>query len=146
MRHLSSFETRAAHAAFETIFPGAGGMVGIGQMDCDGYVRELYAQLPFRAAMGLRAAIWVAALAPLFVIGRWATFAALRTAEREAVLKKLFASSSYLVRQMVMILKTLGALLYAAHPSVRARMLAARRRDAKPGLVPLRLKGSEVAA
>ena len=144
---LSSIERRWAHAAFETIFPGTeGGFVSIERMDLDGYLRELCTRVPFKAALGLRVGIWIVALAPLFLLGRLATIVSLAKADREAIVARLLASKAYVVRQLVFVLKSMGAMLYAAHPAVRERMLKARRAQQAPRpLVSLRLKPTEAA-
>jgi hypothetical protein len=147
MRQLLSVERRWAHAAFETIFPGKdGAFVSIEQMDLDGYLREVCARVPLKAVLGLRLGIWIVALAPLFVLGRFATIVSLAQDDREALVTRLLASQAYAIRQLVFILKSIGAMLYAAHPSVRERMLRARRlAERKKPLVSLRLKPTVAA-
>jgi hypothetical protein len=146
MTGLLSIERRFSHAAFETIFPGNDGFVSIEQMDLDGYLREVCSRVPLKAALGLRLGVWIVALAPLFVLGRFATILSLSKADRELVVGRLLASRTYAVRQLVFILKSIGAMLYAAHPSVRERMLRARRVAQKPKpLVALRLKPTVAA-
>ena len=125
MRHLAKFERGWAKAAFGTIFPGSNDatpMLHAEQMEIDGFLREVCGRVPLQAALGLRIAIWIVALAPLVVLRKFATIRGLDVADRERVITKLLASPSYAVRQLVMILKTIGALVYAAHPSVRVRM------------------------
>ncbi len=150
--NLTKMEVRWATAEFGTIFPGsdAAGVPSIGTMDIAGFLAEVCRGVPLKAAMGLRIAIWIVALAPIFVLSRFATFASLATPERERVLDTLLASKSYPIRSLVMILKTMGALLYGADPIVRARMYArvsvpsvadGRPASSGPKLVALRLKG-----
>jgi hypothetical protein len=102
-------------------------------------------RVPFKAAIGLRLAVWIVALAPLFVIGRLATIRGLAREDRERVISKLTYSPSYGIRQLVMILKTMGAMLYAAHPSVRARMQIPSAASSGPKLVALRTSRFAVA-
>ena len=128
MRTLTRMETRWAHAAFGAIFPsGASDKIplGICDLDLDGYLTDMRSRVPFRAALGLRIAIWVIALAPLFVLHRVATIASLDKASRETLMKKMLDSPIYVVRQLVMLLKALGAVLYAGTPAVRESILAA---------------------
>jgi hypothetical protein len=80
--------------------------------------------VPFQAALGLRLAIWIVALAPLFVLGRFTTVIGLDQVAREQLIVKLLANRSYALRSLVLILKTIGALLYAGDDAVRARMNA----------------------
>jgi hypothetical protein len=142
-RQLAKFEVRWAEAALGAIFPGESeeGLAGISGMDVRGFLGDVLRRLPLKAAVGLRLAIWLVALAPLFVLGRLATIARLGVADRERVVGVLVASRSYGVRSLVLILKTMGALLYAGDEAVRTRMLRVDRRPESSGkLVALRLR------
>jgi hypothetical protein len=121
---LMRFEERWAEAAMGAIFPGSRdeGLADIRGMDVSGFLRQLFRVVPARAALGTRVAVWLCALAPLLVIGRFATLAGLRQPEREKVVALLVASRFYVIRSLVLILKTMGALLYAGDDAVRARM------------------------
>jgi hypothetical protein len=136
---LTQFENRWAEAALGAIFPGSRdeGLADILAMDVPGFLSRVMRTVPFQAALGLRVAIWLVALAPLFVLGRFATIARLALPERESVVARLVASQRYAVRSLVMILKTMGALLYAGDDGVRARM---QRPTPQLALVPLRAK------
>jgi hypothetical protein len=121
---LTRWEGRWAEAAIGAIFPGSGeeGFADIRGMDVPGFLRQVMCTVPLKAALGLRIAIWLVALAPLVLLHRLRTIAGLALEEREAVVSRLVASESYVIRSLVMILKTMGALLYAGNDSVRARM------------------------
>jgi hypothetical protein len=136
---LSKLETRWAEAAMGAIFPGSNdaGMADIRGMDVGGFLAEVMQCVPFQAALGLRLAIWLVALAPLFVIGRFATIAGLAQGDRERVVGSLVGHPSYALRSLVLILKTMGALLWGGDDAVRARMLTPA---PKSVLVPLRVK------
>jgi hypothetical protein len=125
---LARFECRWAEAAMQAIFPGSAeaGLTGIHAMDVRSFLRELMQSLPWRAAMGFRLAVWLVAVAPLFLLHRFVTIARLPLDERERVLAALVASRSYAIRSLVLLLKALGALLYAADERVRARMAPPR--------------------
>jgi hypothetical protein len=144
---LARFERRWAAAAMGAIFPGsrAVGLAGIDAMDLDGFLRELMGHLPRRAAVGVRLAVWIAALAPWFVIGRLTTIARLGVPERVMVLAALLASERYAIRSLALLLKALGALLYVADDGVRARMTP-RRLAPGPALLPLRVRVRRVRA
>jgi len=127
MRTLTRMEMRWAYAAFGAIFPpGASKKIPLGICDLDlaTYLTETRNRVPLRAAIGLRVAVWVVALAPLFVLHRLCTIAALDKASRENLLEKMLASPVYLVRQLVMLLKAVGAVLYAGAPAVHDAILA----------------------
>lgn len=136
---LARFEDRWAEAAMGAIFPGSSeaGLRDIRAMDVSGHMREVMRCVPFKVALGLRIAIWMIALAPLFVLGRLATIVGLALADREKVVSELVTSRFYGVRSLVLFVKTMGALLYAGDDAVRARMAVPK---PKSGLVSLRAK------
>jgi hypothetical protein len=137
---LSRVESRWAEAAMEAIFPGSSemGLTDIGTMDVGGFLRDLMRDVPWKAALGVRLAIWLVALAPLFVVRRLATITQLGRADRERVVASLVASESYAIRSLVLVLKAVGALLYAADRGVRARMTP----PPKSGVVRIGVKPS----
>jgi hypothetical protein len=139
------FEDRWAEAAMGAIFPGSSeaGLRDIRAMDVRGFLHQVMRCVPFQAALGLRLAVWLVALAPFFVLGRLATIASLAVGDRERVVDRLVASRFYVVRSLVLILKTMGALLYAGDDAVRARMSAP---SPGKGLVTLRAKPAVQAA
>ncbi len=135
---LSRLELSWAEASMGAIFPGSSeaGLADIQAMDLRGFLAQVMHVVPFQAALGLRLAVWLVALAPLFVLGRLRTIAGLSPADREKVVVRLVASRAYAIRSLVLILKTMGALLYAGDDAVRARMLVPSR--PQPALVTLR--------
>jgi hypothetical protein len=137
--NLTKLETTWAEAAMGAIFPGSreAGLADIRGMDLRGFLSQVVTTVPFQAALGLRLAIWIVALAPLFVLGRFATVVGLDQAGREQLIVRLLAHRSYALRSLVLILKTIGALLYAGDDAVRARMNTPA---PQPQLVPLRVK------
>lgn len=62
---------------------------------------------PF-AEVGLRAAVWVLWLLPLFSTGR--TFGSLAPARADALLQRWYTSDRYLLRQMVTVVKMVACL------------------------------------
>jgi hypothetical protein len=135
--NLSRIEMVWARDAFAAIFPGprSSGQGGVEAMDIEGYLADTFRRISWEPALGLRAAIWIAALAPLFVLGRWRTIHGLAAADRERVLVGLTSSPVYAVRQLTLALKTMAALLWAGDPAVRADLLA-------PGAAPIRLRAT----
>ncbi len=128
MSTLTTIERRWARAMFETIFPGPprGSLpVGIGDLELESFLDETFATIPVESMLGLRATIWIVALSPLFVLGRWRTLDGLDVLDRERVLTRLLASPVYFVRQLVLALKAIGSLLYCGDRAVRAQILAA---------------------
>jgi hypothetical protein len=134
---LTRLESRWAQAAMQAIFPGSRnmGLADIRGMNVDGFLREVMGNFPWRAAIGLRLAVWLVALAPWFVLRRIVTIAGLPPGDRESIVAALMSSNSYAIRSLVLILKATGALLYAADDGVRARMMPPR-----SSVTPLRIK------
>jgi hypothetical protein len=123
VRSLARFERNWARAALGAIYPkGASPAlpIGIGDLDIEAFLADLLRRIPLTAALGLRVAIWIVALAPVFLMRRLATVARLGPLEQQALVALLLSSSSYAVRQLVMALKATGGLLYGAAESVRA--------------------------
>ena len=134
---LLGFEKRWAQAAVSGIFPvreGARVNVPYDTVDIGGSFDETLEIVPFRVAIGMRLAIWLIALAPLFVIGRFATIASLGLVERDRVLARLIASPMYLVRQMTLLFKAFGALFIFRDGELRESVLRRRERLAQLGL------------
>jgi hypothetical protein len=134
---LAPFESRWAEAAMQAIYPGSVdiGLTDIRAMNVAGFLCELMIHLPWKAALGLRLAVWVVALAPWFVLRRLATIAQLAPDDRERMVAILVSSPSYAIRSLVLILKAMGALLYAADDGVRTLMMPPR-----PSITPLRVR------
>ncbi len=91
-------------------------------MPVEAFFADVFAKVPKVTSVGIRAAIWVVAFAPFFVIGRPRTIAGLSPADRERVIVRLSDSRFYLVRQLVLILKTFAALLYTQAIEVREKI------------------------
>jgi hypothetical protein len=144
---LMKFEITWAEAAMGAIFPGSRdeGLDGICEMDLRGFLAQVMKTVPLQAAFGLRLAVWIVALAPVFIVGRLATIARLDQKDRERVIATLLANRHYAVRSIVLILKTIGALLFAGNDAVRARMNRPTPTTPKDALVPLRIKRAQVA-
>jgi hypothetical protein len=151
---LTAFERRAAHAAFETVFPGPdrGSLpYGIADMDLDGYLDDTLASVPFESALGLRLAFVFLALAPLFFLGRFATLMALGADDRERVVERVYASAVYPIRSTVVMLKAIGALLYCGDARVRSLIVTGTSAPAAAvresgALVPLRVRPKALTA
>jgi hypothetical protein len=147
---LTSFERRAAHAAYETIFPGPdrGSLpLGAADMDLDAFLDDIMANIPLEPMIGLRLAFLILAFAPLFVLGRFATLMSLEVEDREHVIQRVYDSPYYLIRSTVVGLKAIGALFYCGDRRIRPLIVGsqqpaapAHREAAAPALVPLRSK------
>lgn len=82
-------------------------------------VAEVLDHVPIRQALGLRLALWMVALAPLWTLASFATIASLDVDARERLVVRLLASPVYGVRQLTLALKAMGALAFARAPAIR---------------------------
>jgi hypothetical protein len=73
------------------------------------------------AALGLRVAIWMVALAPLWLLGRLNTFSKLALRDRTDLLGRLLSHHSFVVRELTLLLKLTAAMALLGTASVRAR-------------------------
>ena len=136
---LFAFERAWVAAAFDAVFPeGTVLPHGIARMEPGRYYAEAVEKAALEQALGLRASLWIVALAPLWLLRTPRTIASIGPGDRRRVLERLLASPIYAVRQLVAAFKAMAAMLYAQSPAARAAMTAPRRRAAVSGLVPLR--------
>ena len=73
------------------------------------------------AALGLRVALWMAALAPLWLWGRLATVSKLAIERRSELLRQLLSHRTFAVRELTLLLKLAATMALLGTPSVRAR-------------------------
>lgn len=133
---LTRVERRWAHLALTTIFPsGAHPRVrGADVIDGGASLEEVCQRVPARVALGLRAAVWLFALAPLFVLLRPHLLQGLDIPVRERVVAALLAHRVYVIRQLALLLKAFGALMFFAAAGVREAVVTGA------GLVALRVQ------
>ncbi len=140
MRSLSRTERAWAFAALGAIYPSRASArlsVGVCDLDLGEYLRDLFASIPLMAVMGLRAAIWIVALAPPFVLGRMVTVMGLDAKDRQALVERLIASPSYGIRQLVVALKAIGGLFFGGAASVRAAIFGEGAALPASGVIPI---------
>jgi hypothetical protein len=73
------------------------------------------------AALGLRAAVWMVALAPLWLFGRFSTISDLARRDRTELIARLLQHRSVIVRELTLLLKLVAAMALLGTASVRAR-------------------------
>jgi hypothetical protein len=122
---LASFELAWTDAAFDAIYPEPPRSLlphGVASMHPARFFDDVLATIPLEQSLGLRATLWMVALAPLFTIRRLGTIASLDADDRARVLTLLVTSPNYFVRQLAMSFKAMATLLYAKSAAVRAAM------------------------
>lgn len=85
-----------------------------------------------RARIGIRAALWLVALAPLWTGFAFATMAGLPQARRAEVLDRMLNSPSFIPRELALLIKISAAFALLSTRSVRARSGYDRRGGAEP--------------
>ncbi len=116
------FETKWAQVVLSAMFPPEASL-GARSDEMGAGFSTIVRGAPFEAGVGLRLALLMVVLAPIFVLKRPRTFLGLDDETRQRLLEKLQKSGVYAVRQLMMALKTMGALLYAKDRAVRDAML-----------------------
>ena len=92
-----------------------------GEVDYLGAFRRMRRGSTALAGLGLRLAVWMVALAPLWLLGRVATFSTMARRERTELLSRLLVHNSFVVRELTMLLKLTAAMALLGTLSVRAR-------------------------
>jgi hypothetical protein len=92
-----------------------------GEVDYLHAYRRMHAGSTPLAALGLRFALWMVALAPIWLLGRFITFSELARAERTELLSRLLRHTSLVVRELALLLKLTAAIALLGTPSVRER-------------------------
>ena len=101
---------------------GAPGLnVSPGEVDYVGAFSRMRRGSTALASLGLRLALWMVVLAPLWLLGRVGTFSALALRDRTELLSRLLSHSSFIVRELTLLLKLSAAMALLGTASVRAR-------------------------
>ncbi|MFW5924596.1 MAG: hypothetical protein ACOCV4_00410 [Myxococcota bacterium] len=122
MRMLA-FERRWAQALLEAFAPpgGAGLAPEAGEVDYVGGFERMNDAFTARAALGLRAALWIGALAPLWMWGRPSRVTTMPLERRTRLVAEICEHRIFLVRELAFLLKTAASFALLGTPSVRAR-------------------------
>lgn len=123
---LTGIERDWAHTALTTIFPSDvhPRVRGADVIDCGAALEAVCRSVPARVALGLRLAVWLLAFSPLLLMVRFTTLPHLDAEAREKVVLRLLSSKIYFVRQLALLLKAFGALMFVAAPGVREGIVA----------------------
>lgn len=130
---LASFELAWTDAAFDAIYPEPPRSHlphGIASMHPARFLESVLASVPLEQSLGIRATLWMIALAPLFTIRRLGTIASIDEDDRVRVLERLVTSPNYFIRQLTMSFKAVATLLYAKSEAIRAAMTTPLHADA----------------
>lgn len=86
-----------------------------------------------RARLGVRAALWLIALSPLWLGVAFSTMAGISIEKRAAILDRMLASNVFIVRELALLIKISAAFALMGTASVRARS----NYDRRPGKPPV---------
>jgi hypothetical protein len=120
---LTKIERGWARVVFGTMFPTVDPRVpGADSVDTGAALEDVCQTVPSRVALGLRVALLMIILAPL-ALWKFRTLPGLDAATRERVVLTLLSSKLYFVRQLTLLLKAFGALMFVSAPGVRAKIV-----------------------
>ncbi|MFO0561802.1 MAG: hypothetical protein U0269_27570 [Polyangiales bacterium] len=122
---MTRFEKRIARGVYDAMFPGdekseaktdanKPRRVGVADGDIEGFLDELAASWEWIAFTTLRASFWVVAIASIFIARSLSRFDRLPLERRLRVLRALYTSDNYFVRQLVTMQKATAGFLYGA--------------------------------
>lgn len=120
---MTRWERRWAQHLLAAFAPSGGpGLAPLaGEVDYETAFMRMRRHATPLAALGLRVALWMAALAPLWLWGRLATISKLATPRRSELLRQLLAHRTFAVRELTLLLKLAATMALLGTPSVRAR-------------------------
>jgi hypothetical protein len=119
---MTRFERRWAHAALDAMFPRNAHPklpLGAADLDVDGYLDDLAEAWPLFAFLGLRAAFALISFARIVVLRTFRSYHRLTLEQRVRVLDAMYASSNYIVRGAVVLVKATGGIFYGSEDAVR---------------------------
>ena len=105
------------------VFAGAGELPGLADLpDATARVRKMLAESPgsFRLVLYGATAVFIAG--PILTVGWPLPAFLLPAAKRDAHAYRMSVHRAYLVRQAMLMLKTVGGLVWGGHPDVRAAL------------------------
>jgi hypothetical protein len=120
---MMGFERRWARHVLAAFAPiGGPGLAPLqDEVDYESALRRMMRGASPLAAAGMRLALWIAALAPIWLWGRVTTVTRLAVERRPELLRQLLGHRAFAVRELTLLLKLCAAMALLGTPSVRAR-------------------------
>jgi hypothetical protein len=120
---MMAFERRWARHVLAAFAPvgGPGLAPAPDEVDYESALRRMMRGASPLAAAGLRLAIWIAALAPIWLWGTVTTVTRLAAERRPELLRQLLGHRAFAIRELTLLLKLCAAMALLGTPSVRAR-------------------------
>jgi len=104
------------------VFPTTPGLPGLDTLDARPLLRRFNAEAPFTIRAALWASVVVFNLTPLLTLGIPLPAFLLPASRVDAHAQKLATSPFYMIRQTMLMLKTIGGLAWGAAPEVRQKL------------------------
>lgn len=122
--NLTKIERGWARVVLGTMFPSGvhPRVPGADVIDGGAALDDVVRTVPARVGLGLRVALLLLVLAPIALL-KFRTLPGLTPEAREAVVLSLLSSRVYFVRQLTLLLKAFGALMFVAAPGVREKII-----------------------
>lgn len=108
--------------AIEAIYPSTEALPGVSETDLRSFLRDFRANAPPLMRIGLGAATVMFMLTPILTVYLPVPAFLLRGRLLERHTSKLLSHRSYLLRQIVYLLKMVGGLCWGEHPETRKRL------------------------
>ncbi len=120
---MTGFERRWALAVLEGFAPpdGPGLAPRAGEAGYLEALRRMGDASDGKSRLGLRLGVWIAALSPLWMLGRLRTMAGVPLAERPAILGRLLVHRAFAVRELTLLLKIAASLALLGAAPIRER-------------------------
>lgn len=103
------------------VFPSTPQLPGLDAIDCQPLLRNLSAQAPFTIRATMHLSVLLFCLTPILTLGIPLPAFLLSKAQVDRHAQKLSMSSIYLLRQIMLMIKTIGGLIWGAAPEVRQK-------------------------
>ena len=131
---MLAFEERWAVAVLAEFAPagGTGFSPKEGEVDYLETLRSMMRASTRTAALGFRIALWITALAPLWLFGKLSTFRGVAREKRTEILQRLLNHRSYIVRELVLVLKMSACFALFRVGALRERSQYEKRRHHLP--------------
>lgn len=112
--NLFDFEARWGQMATEALFfkPDTNFKL-VPEKESKAFVQDMHASTSFPANIGLRMALWLIGLSPLWKFRAFKTLTGIPMEKRIGILEELYGSNNYLQRQLALLMKMNGAFLHA---------------------------------
>ena len=115
-KSLFGFEARWGQAIMESLVidPNNSKLQAVENQQAEEFMHDLYFHIPQPGKIGLRAAIWMIGLAPIWKRKALRSIAGIKPELRLKILEEIYESPSYIQRQLAMLMKLNGSFLHTS--------------------------------